>query len=116
MNIKEILIKNEKEFRDKWGRFYYSDDVGMDWEKPKKQNVTGGIKDEHNGCCLASDDIEKDIGKAQLRLISAFKEMVEETETIDWAEVRFKTNILSSLTQIEIKNKKAILKTKLMSY
>ena len=26
-----------KKFREKWGRFYYSDKIGMDWEKPSKQ-------------------------------------------------------------------------------
>ena len=47
-----------KESREKFGRFYYSDKVEMDWEKPEKQNVTGGIPENHNGFCIASDTIE----------------------------------------------------------
>lgn len=47
-----------KEFREKWGRFYISDSVGIDWVKPKKCLHKSGV------FCIASNDIENDILKA----------------------------------------------------
>jgi len=55
---KNYIDEVRKESREKFGRFYYSDKIKMDWEKPEKQNVTGGIPENHNGFCIASDTIE----------------------------------------------------------
>lgn len=53
--LEEVLKEAIKNFREKWGRFYVSDTVGIDWEKPKECKHKSGVM------CLASDDIEKDI-------------------------------------------------------
>ena len=54
---KELREEFEKKFRDKWGRFYFSETVEVDWEKPKDihPELLSGI------ACVASDDIENDI-------------------------------------------------------
>lgn len=67
--LSNISKKELELFREKWGQFYYSDTIGMDWEKPKKQNVTGGIPNKHDGFCIASGDIEKDILSSHIALI-----------------------------------------------
>lgn len=58
---RERLINN---FREKWGRFYYSDLVGMDWEKPTKPNFRPDEEAQifgSDGKCIASGDVEKDL-------------------------------------------------------
>lgn len=49
----------EEKFRKKFGRFYYSDSVGIHWEKPTTKNVTGTPIEGSDGFCIASDDIEQ---------------------------------------------------------
>lgn len=52
------------DFREKWGQFYFSDLVGMDWEKPKKRNFRPDEEAQvfgSDGRCIASGDIEKDL-------------------------------------------------------
>jgi len=72
-----------KESREKFGRFYYSDKVGMDWEKPEKQNVTGGIPENHNGFCIASDTIENFwIEKLQQVEQKKVEEIIDDIEKI----------------------------------
>lgn len=68
--------KEIKKFRGKFGRFYYSDEVGMDWQKPKKQNITGGIPDKHSGFCIASDDIENIIIDSHHEIRKAEREKI----------------------------------------
>lgn len=65
------------QFRKKWGQFYYSDEIGMDWEKPEKQNVTGGIPNGHSGYCIASGDIEKDFLDALQKQIEMIEGEIE---------------------------------------
>lgn len=81
-NKEDTINKILKEFREKWGRFYYSDSVGMDWVKPKKQNVSGIPLPESNGFCIASDDIEKDLKTSLEKAIKQEREKFLE-EIID---------------------------------
>ena len=76
-----------KDFRNKWGRFYYSDTVGMDWEKPKKQNVAGDIPDGHNGFCIASIDIENDIKQSLLTLQEQHEAEIKELKNKKYKEM-----------------------------
>lgn len=67
MNLDQIIKEAQEEFRKKWGRFYYSDTAGMDWEKPDQPNFEANEEDKilgSDGKCLASDDIEKDLATA----------------------------------------------------
>src|ERR1035437_5166754 len=48
-DYKEKIVS---EMREKFGRFYYSDKIGMDWLKPEKIGTKTGIM------CLPSDEIE----------------------------------------------------------
>ena len=61
-----------EEFRKKWGRFYISDVVGVDWIKPKKCFRKSGV------FCVASDDIENDFLKALAQQKEEIKRVVEE--------------------------------------
>lgn len=80
MSVKSIE-KVIEAFRKKWGRFYYSDEVGMDWEKPVTQNITGGIPIGHSGFCLASGDMERDLRVALLTTLKQQREKVLEDYT-----------------------------------
>lgn len=63
--LTDTIRRSIGEFREKWGRFYYDDESGMDWKKPRGENITD---------CIASDDIERDIKSTQLALLKAVEE------------------------------------------
>ena len=90
----------EERFRQKFGRFYYSDIVGIDWEKPKEKNVTGEIPDGHNGYCIASDDIESFIQKT---LDKREEEIIE--KVLGFGEIQARPELVKKILNI-IKNKK----------
>lgn len=59
--ITDLLEKKLDDWREQWGRFYYSDLVGMDWEKPEKPNFAPNKETKARGSdgkCLASDTME----------------------------------------------------------
>ena|SRR3990167_2887114 len=70
-----FIEKKMEEFREKWGRFYYSETVGIDWEKPKEILHKSGIM------CIASDEIEKDIRTALTQQLDELKRKIEWMKT-----------------------------------
>ena len=82
MTTKDVIAQAEKEvaekFKEKWGQFYYSDSVGIDWEKPQKQNVEGGVPIESDGFCIASGNIVFDF---QSFLSSYTKDLLQSVES-----------------------------------
>lgn len=78
--LSNISKKELELFREKWGQFYYSDTIGMDWEKPKKQNVTGVIPSNHSGYCIASNDIEDLICETITQVLEDVAGEEEDTE------------------------------------
>lgn len=57
MNLQSFKEKQREGFTKKWGRFYYSDKIGIDWEKPKElhPDLSAGV------LCIASDDMLRDL-------------------------------------------------------
>ena len=75
-HLQTLLEQQRKKFRVKWGRFYYSDIVGMDWEKPEK--IHPGIKSKK--FCIASDDIENDFAFCQRQIIEEVENEIENSK------------------------------------
>lgn len=72
------LQEIREEFRKNFGRYYYSETVGMDWEKPEKIGTkTGKI-------CLPSDEIEDFwLAKYESLIKERDAEMVKRIEGMD---------------------------------